>query len=77
MNYFLYSNEEVEEKNKILEKSGKKFEPGTVVINGVKKKFTRISNTPTIARCIDTKIVASGENLSDFTYTNPTTIQRR
>ncbi|MBR6289161.1 MAG: hypothetical protein IKR19_07500 [Acholeplasmatales bacterium] len=68
--YFLYSDEQIEEKNKILLKTGKKFLPGNVVVNGKRVKFTQIHSSATMLRFVDTKIVASGE-LSSFTYTEP------
>jgi hypothetical protein len=37
--YFLYSDEQVKEKNKALERAGKRFVPGTIVVNGKKRKF--------------------------------------
>lgn len=70
--YFLYSDEQIAEKNNILSSTGKKFIPGTVVVNGKRTKFTQLSESASISRFIDTKIVASGE-LSDFTYQEPST----
>ena len=70
--YFLYSEEQIAEKNNILISTGKKFVPGTVVVNGKRTKFTQLSESASISRFIDTKIVASGE-LSDFTYQEPST----
>lgn len=74
--YFLYSDEQISEKNKILGPSGKQFVPGTVVIGGTRKKFTQLSDQSTISRFVDCKIVASGE-IDSFTYTEPTTIAKR
>lgn len=74
--YFLYSDEQITEKNKILGPSCKQFVPGTVVVGGTRKKFTQLSDQSTISRFVDCKVVASGE-LSDFTYTEPTTIAKR
>ena len=68
--YFLYSQDQIKEKDDVLKASGKKFVPGTVVVNGVKKQFTQLSNTPTMPRFIDTKVIAQGEQ-SNFTYTLP------
>ena len=74
--YFLYSLEQIKEKNTILAKTNKMFEPGTISINGRKEKFTQISSTPSIDRFVDTKIVASGEE-SSFTYTKPKAIPKK
>ena len=68
--YFLYSQDQIQEKESVLNTSGKTFVPGTVVVNGVRKQFTQLSNSATMARFIDTKVVAQGE-LSTFTYTLP------
>lgn len=74
--YFIYSEEQFKEKNQILNRTGKTFEPGTVVVNGVRKKFTQLSTKPSIPRFIDFKIVAEGE-LDKFSYTEPETIKKR
>lgn len=76
LKYFLYSDEQIKEKNNILGKSGKVFVPGTVVVNGKRVKFTQLSNTPTMPRFVDTKIIASGE-VSLFTYIEPSAITKR
>jgi hypothetical protein len=68
--YFLYSDEQFKEKNEILSKVGKSFSPGTVIVNGTRKKYTQLSTTQTISRFIDSKVVAEGV-LSSFTYTSP------
>ena len=70
--YFLYSDEQVKEKNKILDKIGKEFVPGIVVVNGARKKFSQISKDPKSARYIDTVVVAEGI-IGNMTYTETTT----
>ena len=69
--YFLYSDEQIKEKNEIYKKVGKVFKAGTVVVNGVRKSFTQLSDNKTIPRCIDTKVIAEGDPNS-MTYTMPT-----
>ena len=69
--YFLYSDEQIAEKNKILSRFGKKFYPGVVSTNGSMKKFTQLSDKPDMPRFVDTRIVASGE-LSTMVYKAPT-----
>lgn len=69
--YFLYSDEQIAEKNKILEKSGKCFVPGVVTKNGKRIKYTQLSDSADMSRYVDTKVIVSGE-LSTFTYTKPT-----
>lgn len=68
--YFLFSADQIKEKNKILYNTGKVFEPGTVIINGNRKKFTQLSTKPTIPRYIDAEIVAQGI-IDNFIYTEP------
>ena len=77
MQYFLYSDEQIKEKNAVLAQTSKVFEPGTVVVNGRKVKFTQLSTSPSIPRLVDTKIVASGENLKDFSYVMPKNKSKR
>lgn len=67
--YFIYSEEQFKEKNEILAKTGKTFCPGTVVVNGTRKKFTQISTKPTLPRFIDTRIITEGY-LDQITYTD-------
>lgn len=74
--YFLYSEEQLREKNTVLDSTGKTFSPGTVVVNGVRKKYTQLSDTPDLPRFIDTKIIAEGY-LNNFTYTRPTIGRKR
>ena len=68
MVHFLYSDEHIKEQNNILKKCGKKFVPGVVTVQGKRQSFTNISNKPTISRFIDTKIVASFNDISEATY---------
>ena len=72
--YFLYSDEQIKEKNKILKQTGKMFEPGTVIVNGTRKKFTQLSDKPSMPRFIDTKIVAEGDT-EEKTFTLPKNIK--
>jgi hypothetical protein len=58
--YFLYSEEQIKEKNNILSKVGKKFVPGSVYIGMSRKLFTQISDKDSMEQYIDTKVVAKG-----------------
>ena len=58
--YFLYSEEQIKEKNNILNKVGKKFVPGSVYIGMSRKLFTQISDKDSMEQYIDTKVVAKG-----------------
>lgn len=68
--YFLYSEEQIVEKNKILEKQNKVFNPGTVVANGVRKQYTQKSSSSTMSRFFDCKVVAEGYE-DQFVYEAP------
>lgn len=57
--YFLYSEEQVKEKNEILKKVGKVFVPGTVYVGMSRKNFSQMSDKDSM-KYIDTKIVAKG-----------------
>ena len=74
--YFLYSEEQIKEKNAILARSDKEFVPGIVTMNGKKVKYSQLSDTAAMPRFVDTKIIASGE-LNNFTYTLPQTVVKR
>lgn len=66
--YFLYSEEQVKERNEILAKESKEFVPGTVYIGTRRVLFSQLSETDNIDRFIDTKIVAKGyKNQMKFT----------
>lgn len=70
--YFMYSDEQIKEKNNVLKVSGKKFVCGTVVVNGQRKKFTQITtNKDTMSRFVDSYIVTEGV-YGDITYIDPT-----
>ena len=74
--YFLYSDEMVRERNQILSKQNKVFQPGSVVINGVAKPYTYMNTADSIPRFIDAKVVASGRK-GDFKYTEPANMIRK
>lgn len=74
--YFLYSDEQIKEKNQILSKTNKVFEPGTVVVNGTRKKFTQLNDKPTLPRFIDSKIIAEGYP-DQFTYTDTKVVPKK
>ena len=58
--YFLYSEEQIKERNEILAKENKEFVPGEVYIGTRRIKFSQLSDTDKIDRFIDTKVVAKG-----------------
>lgn len=69
--YFLYSDEQITEKNKILKSLSKRFVPGIVIYNGEKRQFTQMSEDPTIERFVDCRIVAEGDE-DILQYSKPT-----
>ena len=73
--YFLYSEEQIKEKNTILEKQGKVFVPGVVYVGMSKIPFSIMSEKDTLPRFIDTKIVAKGYQ-NQMKYDMPTTIKK-
>ena len=58
--YFFYSEEQLKEKNNILNKQGKVFLPGTVYVGMSRISFTQMSEKDKLDRFIDAKIVAKG-----------------
>ena len=73
--YFLYSQQQVNDRNSILDKMNKVFKPGTVIVGGSKKEFSALSDTPDIPRYNDTRLIAEGE-ISTFKYTSPGSVQK-
>lgn len=67
--YFIHSREYFDRKNEVLNKIGKEFKMGTVVVNNTRKEFTTITLNPNFlkSRYIDATIVAEGI-LSGFIY---------
>jgi hypothetical protein len=74
--YFLYSSSYVADRNNIENKVGKRFIPGNVIVNGVRKEYSMISESATINRYSDIRVVAEGI-LSEMKYTNTSTGPRR
>ena len=69
--YFVYSGEQIKEKNEVLKNRKKKFICGTVVVNGQRKQFSQIvTSISQMSRYVDTKVVCEGI-LGDFTYNKP------
>ena len=74
--YFLYSYEYLKSRNIIEEKVGKTFVCGTVIVDGSLKEFNIISDTPTINRYPDARIIAEGD-IENIKYTDISTKPRR
>lgn len=58
MKYFLFSSEQLKYRREIEAKLGRKFNPGYVIVNGVKHDFTELSSVPESKRYSDSKVVA-------------------
>lgn len=67
--YFLYSDQQLQERKTIEKSISKSFVPGNVIVNGRKKMFTELSAKPT-NRYADCKVVAEGYK-STMSYTLP------
>lgn len=65
--YFLFSSQQMKMKVEVEAKIGRKYKPGTVLVNGAYKQFTEISDTPNNIRFPDSIVVASGD-LSQMRY---------
>lgn len=82
--YFVYSEIEIKEKNQILSKMGKQFQPGTVIVNGVRKQFSNKIKNVTESNFIvnlskrfpDVIVVAEG-NEDQFVYENSANILKK
>lgn len=65
--YFLYSEQQQKSRSEIEAKMSRIFVPGTVIVNGQKKKFTEKSRKDTNIYP-DVKVVASGlESVMKYT----------
>ena len=74
--YFLFSNQQVIDKNKIYNKIHKVIVLGRVSYNGEVKEFSTISNTKDLPRYSDSRVIAQGD-ITTMEYTMPTTKTRR
>lgn len=70
--YFLYSLQQVNDKNVILDRVNKQFVPGTVVYGGKTREYSVLSDKKTIDRYTDVRIMAEGDPKL-MHYTLPTT----
>ena len=67
--YFLFSREQMEFMKKMEAVRGKRFKTGTVIVNGVRKPYTEMSNSSN-SRYTDAQLVAKGD-ISNMRYTPP------
>lgn len=73
--YFLYSQQEVNDKNELYDRMNRVLILGTVIYNGKKKEFSSMSDKPELPRYSDVRIVAEGE-IEKMTYTMPKSGQK-
>lgn len=73
--YFLYSKEQQDLRYKTELKMGRYYKPGEVIVNGVKKKYTQISDKPEM-RFKDAIIVATTQDLKSIRYSEPKIIKK-
>lgn len=67
--YFLFSRDQMEFMKKMEATRGKRFKIGTVIVNGVRKVYTEMSNNSS-SRYADAQIVAYGD-ITKMRYTPP------
>ena len=61
MKYFLFSSSQLEFRREIESKMGRRFNPGYVIIDGIRHEFTEMSSIPESKRFSDAKVVAYGD----------------
>lgn len=74
--YFLFSQQEVNDKNELYDRMSRKLQLGTVIYNGRKKEFSSLSDKPELPRYTDVRIVAEGET-DKMIYTMPRSVQKK
>lgn len=67
--YFIFSSEQMKFQKQMADKMGKNYIVGRVIVGGVRKNFTSLSDTESIGYS-DEEIVASGNYLK-MKYTLP------
>lgn len=67
--FFMYSKEQQDKRSAIEKKIGRKYIPGTIMIDGTPKKFTEVSNSFN-SRFKDVILVYQGDP-SNVNYTMP------
>lgn len=74
--YFLYSLKQIADKNEMYDKVNKEMVLGTVIYNGKRREFSALSDTKTLERYSDARVVAEGE-IDKMQYTMPSSKQKR
>lgn len=73
--YFLFSKEQMDIRTETEKKMGRIYMPGEVIVKGVKRFFTEISDTVD-SRFNDTIVVTRVDDLSLARYKEPKTLSR-
>lgn len=75
--YFFYSSEHITSRNEVEANIGRRFECGTVVVKGTKKKFSYMSTSKSFLRQYpDAKLVAEGYK-TKMQFTEPNSVEKR
>ena len=74
--YFLFSSAYNKEHNEVENKVGREFVTGSVNDGTGRKDFSVISDTPTLQRYSDAKIIYKGD-INTTSYTKPTVKPKR
>lgn len=74
--YFLFSSAYNKEHNEVENKVGREFVTGSVNDGALRKEFSVLSDTPTIPRYSDAKIIYKGD-INNTTFTKPSVKPKR
>ena len=70
IHYFMFSKSQLDMRIQLEKKMNKKFKPGEVIVNGIRKQYTEIVTDPKNSRYSDAVIVIYG-NKKDIKYYDP------
>ena len=70
VHYFMFSKTQLDKRIEIEKKMSKRFKPGEVIVNGVRKPYTEIVTNPKNSRYSDAVIVTYGDK-SKIKYYDP------
>ena len=73
--YFLYSQQQVDDRNRMLDRMNRVFKLGTVITGGKKKEFSALSDKPSLPRYSDVRVIAEGDT-DKLSYTMPSSVQK-
>ena len=73
--YFLYSQQQVNDRNSMLDKINRVLKLGTVITGGKKKEFSALSDKPELPRYSDVRVIAEGDT-ENMSYVMPSSVQK-